>query len=140
MTSQYFEMIFFRHGLTYPKTHRETARIIVPIITHSFFVTGPMSFSFSAANAGASGVSFVSGGKILYSRYGVTSKDKIAGKLAALNHDTHGFVIITPSSSANFKHNKFCAAAVRNKALELPAACEVTETSTHQAYHIAESI
>jgi len=79
-------------------------------------------------------------GKILYSRYGVTSKDKIAGKLAALNHDTHGFVIITPSSSANFKHNKFCAAAVRNKALELPAACEVTETSTHQAYHIAESI
>ena len=71
---------------------------------------------------GASGVSFVSGGKILYSRYGVASRETIAGKLAALNHDTHGFEIITPSSSASFKHNKFCAAAVRNRALELPAA------------------
>jgi len=119
-------MIFFSHRKPYPKTHKETARIIVPIITHSLLVTGPMRFSFSSASAGASGVSFVSGGKILYSKYGVASRETRAGKLAALNHDTHGFAMITPSSSASFKHNRFCAAAVRNKALELPLACQAT--------------
>lgn len=110
-------------GEAYPNTHNETARSIVPIITHSFLVTGPMRSSFSAANAGASGVSFVSGGNILYSKYGVASREAMAGKLAALNHATHGFATIIPSSSASFKHNKFCAAAVRKSALELPAAC-----------------
>jgi hypothetical protein len=119
---------FINDKEAYPKTHNETARIIVPIITHSFLVTGPMRFSFSAANAGASGVSFISGGKILYSKYGVASKDTIAGKLAALNQDTHGLATIIPSSSASFKHNRFCAAAVRKRALELLAACQGIES------------
>ena len=91
-----------------------------------------MSFSFSAANAGASGVSFISGGKILYSKYGVASRDTIAGKLAAWNHDTHGFATTIPSSSASFKHNRFCAAAVRKRALELLPACQ--ETKEHNSY------
>ena len=63
----------------------------------------------------------------MYSKYGVARRETIAGKLAALNHVTHGFAIITPSSSARFKHNRFCAPAVRNKALELLAACQAKE-------------
>lgn len=97
-----------------------------------------MSFSFSAANAGASGVSFVSGGKILYSKYGVARRETIAGKLAALNHDTHGFATITPSSCASFKHNRFCAAAVRKRALELPDACQATESNIVMPQEISE--
>lgn len=50
-------------------------------------------------------------------------RETIAGRLAALNHDTHGLEIITPSSSANLRHKRFCAAAVRKRALELQAAC-----------------
>ena len=48
--------------LTYPNTHKETARTMVPTMIHSFLVTGPIVSSFFAATAGASGVSFVSGG------------------------------------------------------------------------------
>jgi hypothetical protein len=84
-----------------------------------------MRFRFSSASSRASGASFVSGGKSL-SKYGVAIRETKAGKLAALSHDTHGFAMITPNSSASFKHDKFCAAAVRNKALELPVACQAT--------------
>lgn len=48
-------------------------------------------------------------------------RDTRAGRLAALNQKSHGLAILTPSSSANFRHNRFCAAAVRYNALELPA-------------------
>ena len=54
----------------------------------------------------------------------------MAGKLATLNHDIHGLAILTPASSANFKHKRFCAAAVRKRALELPDACQAAETNT----------
>jgi hypothetical protein len=98
-------------------------------MTHSFLVTGPMFFNFSAANAGASGVSLISGGNILYNRYGVTKRPTIAGKLATFNHNIHGFPSLTPISSANFRHNRFCAAAVKKRALELPDDCQAPETN-----------
>lgn len=59
------------------------------------------------AIAGASGVSLVSGGKILYRIYGVARSEIIAGKLAILNQETHGFPITTPSPSASLRQSKF---------------------------------
>lgn len=91
----------------HPKTHKETARSNVPTIIHSFFVTGPISSSFFAAMAGASGVSLISGGWSLYKTYGVAIRETSAGKLAALNQESHGFAIITPSSSASLRHKRF---------------------------------
>ena len=103
---------------------------MVPTITHSFVVIGPICSSFFVAKAGASGVSFTSGGNSLYRIYGVARSETIAGKLAALNHDTHGLEILTPSSSASFRHNRFCAAAVRKSALELQAACHAPKKNS----------
>ena len=112
-----------RNHRTHPNTHSETARSIVPIIIHSFLVTGPIFFSFSAAKAGASGVSLTSGGYSLHRISGVRKSATSAGRLAILNQVTHGEAIFTPSSSANLRHSRFWAAAVRKRALELPADC-----------------
>lgn len=87
-------------------------------------MTDPICFNFSTAKAGASGVFFISGGKILYRKYWVAIREARAGRLADLNQETQGLATLIPSSSANFRHNRFWAAAVRKSALELQADCQ----------------
>ena len=74
---------------SYPEIHKATVISMVPIITHSFFVTGPICSSFCVAMAGASGVSLISGGKSLNRIKGVAKREINAGKLAAFNQETH---------------------------------------------------
>lgn len=104
---------------------------MVPSIIHSFLVTGPICSSLLVAMTGASGVCFVSGGKILYTINGVTRSDAIAGKLAALNQVIHLTGTLTPRLSANLIHNRFWAAAVRKRALELLDDCQASTTKTY---------
>ena len=54
----------------------------------------------------------------LYMMSGVASRPTSAGASAAVNQVTHGDAMATPSSDASFMHSRFCAAAVRNSALE----------------------
>nr|GMC89662.1 hypothetical protein VITISV_043636 [Ipomoea batatas] len=63
----------------------------------------PIRSNFFAAIAGASGVSLVSGGYNLYKINGVAKRATNAGKLAALNQETHGDETTTPSSSASLR-------------------------------------
>lgn len=60
---------------------------------------------------------------------GVTSMPTRAGARAPLTHVTQGEEMTTPISVASFKHNRFCAAAVRNKAEECtePWNCDMTK-------------
>lgn len=88
-----------------------------------------MRCSFCAAMAGASGVSLISGGQRLYKIKGVAMREMNAGKLAAWNQKSHGFEITTPTSSASLRQSRFWAAAVRNRALELPEDCAATSKS-----------
>jgi len=73
----------------------------------------------------------VIGGKYFVNQKGVTKSPRSAGTLAALNQVIHGFPILTPISSANFRHNRFCAAAVKKRALELAAACQSSIRNQH---------
>ncbi len=64
----------------------------------------------------------------LYMSKGVTSMPTRAGARAPLTHVTQGDEMTTPISVASFKHNRFCAAAVRNNAEECtePWNCDMT--------------
>lgn len=86
---------------------------------------------------GASGVFLLSGGKILYRIRGPVRSAASAGTLAALNHSIQGPGTFTPSSPASFIHSRFCAAAVRKRALELPAACSQRDDSQVEGFHTA---
>jgi hypothetical protein len=86
---------------------------------------------------GASGVFLLSGGKILYRIRGPVRSAANAGTLAALNHSIQGPGTFTPSSPASFIHSRFCAAAVRKRALELPAACSQGDNSQVEGFHTA---
>lgn len=90
-----------------PVTQSDTASSIVPTMVHSFLVTGPILSSFLAAIAGASGVSLISGGYSLYNISGVARRETMAGKLAALNQETQGLLMITPSASASLRQRRF---------------------------------
>lgn len=111
---------------TYPAIHNAIVTSITIIITNSSLLIGPIDCSLLLATSGASGVSFISGGKILYNTIGVAARDRTAGIQEAFNQVTHLLGTFTPNPSANFTHNKFCAAAVRNRALELLEHCKIT--------------
>lgn len=51
-------------------------------------------------------------------RKGVTSMPTRAGARAPLTQVTQGEEMTTPISVASFRHSRFCAAAVRNRAEE----------------------
>jgi hypothetical protein len=84
-------------------------------------------------------VFLLSGGKILYRIRGPVRSAASAGTLAALNHSIHGPGTFTPSSPASFIHSRFCAAAVRKRALELPAACSQRDDSQVEGFHTASA-
>lgn len=52
----------------------------------------------------------------MYMIKGVTSSPSRAGAKAPFSHVTHGEEMTTPISVASFRHSRFCAAAVRNRA------------------------
>ena len=100
------------------KIQQNTVMLMVITTANSSCDNGPSFFNFSFAIAGASGVSWISGGKSLYTNSGVKIKPRMPGTQAALNHVIHGFAMTIPNPAANFKDSKFCAAAVMHKADE----------------------
>ncbi len=102
-------------------------------MVHSPALTGPIFSSLCCAWAGASGVLLISGGYRRYSTSGVASKAVRAGTQATLSHVSQGEGSCTPSEAASFKHSKFWAAAVRNRAEEFPAFCSGSGMVKHRA-------
>mmetsp|Transcript_1237 Transcript_1237/g.4013 ORF Transcript_1237/g.4013 Transcript_1237/m.4013 type:complete len:418 (-) Transcript_1237:1073-2326(-) len=102
-----------------PQTHKHTAAPMVPSMIFSSLPIGPMLSRRFVARAGASGVSLISGAKMLYMMSGVSRRQTTAGTTAALNQVTHAEGISTPISVAIFRQSRFWAAAVRNSAEEL---------------------
>lgn len=94
---------------------------MVAIIIHSPPFTGPISASLARAWSGASGVEVTSGGYRRYRTSGAMIRAVSAGTDATLNQVSQGDASWHPREEASFRQRRFWAAAVRNRAEELPA-------------------
>ena len=92
--------------------HIISAKIKVPATTFSVYLVGPIAAISLAAISLASGVYFISGGDILYIRYGAIANAIKPGATAANAHVPQ--LIFTPALLAKSTHRELGATEVIN--------------------------